>query len=124
MGYRWGAVVLAVVALGCGQRHGQVSGSVTVDGVPLDYGIVNFVGLDGAASAPILDGAYEAGGVPLGTVRIAVRALPRPVVAAPTAGPVRPYMPLPDRYLSPRDSGLAIEVKAGRQRHDISMTGT
>jgi hypothetical protein len=124
MGYRWGAVVLAVVALGCGQRHGQVSGSVTVDGVPLDYGIVNFVGLDGAASAPILDGAYEAGGVPLGTVRIAVRALPRPVVGAPPAGPVRPYMPLPDRYLSPRDSGLAIEVNAGRQRHDLAVTGT
>jgi hypothetical protein len=91
--------------------------------VPLDYGIVNFVGLDGAASAPILDGAYEAGGVPLGTVRIAVRALPRPVVAAPTAG-TGAYVPLPERYLSPRDSGLAIEVRAGRQRHDIAVTGT
>jgi len=124
MRYRWGAVVLAIAALGCGQRHGQVSGSVSVDGVPLDYGIVNFVGLDGAASAPILDGAYEAGGVPLGTVRIAVRALPRPVVAAPTAGTVRAYVPLPERYLSPRDSGLATEVRAGRQRHDIAVTGT
>lgn len=97
---------------------------MSVDGVPLDYGIVNFVGLDGAASPPIVDGAYAAGGVPLGTIRIAVRVLPRPVVAAPTTGTVRPYVPLPERYLSPRDSGLAVEVKAGRQRHDINVTDT
>ena len=115
--------MLACLALGCGHRHGQVSGTVTVDGMPLDYGIINFVAKDGAASAPILDGAYEASGVPLGAVQIAVRALPRPVVAAPAAAGSRPFAPLPERYLSPRDSGLSLEVRPGRQRHDVAVAG-
>jgi hypothetical protein len=121
---RLGLVVLAVAAAGCGSRHGDVSGSVTVDGRPLDYGIVNLVGSGGAASAPILDGRFEAGGVPLGSVKLAVRALPRPVVAAPAADGTRPFAPLPARYLSPDDSGLALEVRPGQQRHDIALSGT
>jgi len=124
MMWRAGIVVLTVIAAGCGRRHGDVNGSVAVDGRPLDYGIVNFVGTAGAASAPVLDGRFEAGGVPLGTVRIAVRALPRPVVADPAAGATRPFAPLPDRYLSPHDSGLTLEVRPGAQRHDLVLSGT
>ena len=124
MTWRAGLVVLVLAAAGCGRRLGDVAGSVAVDGRPLDYGIVNFVGAAGAASAPILDGRFEAGGVPLGTVRIAVRALPRPVVADPAAGATRPFSPLPDRYLSPHDSGLTLEVKPGPQRHDLVLSGT
>jgi hypothetical protein len=124
MTWRAGLVVLVLAAAGCGRRLGDVAGSVAVDGRPLDYGIVNFVGAAGAASAPVLDGRFEAGGVPLGTVRIAVRALPRPVVAEPAAGATRPFAPLPDRYLSPQDSGLTLEVKPGPQRHDLVLSGT
>lgn len=116
---------LALLAgLACGPRHGDVSGHVTVDGMPLDYGIVNFVTDGAASSAPVVDGMFAAGGVPLGTVRIAVRALPRPVVAEPAAANARPYAPLPDRYLSPEASGLTLEVRPGRQVHDIVVSGT
>ena len=124
MTWRAGLVVLALAAAGCGRRLGDVSGNVAVDGRPLDYGIVNLVGSGGAASAPILDGRFEAGGVPLGGVKIAVRALPRPVVAAPAAGGNRPFAPLPARYMSPDDSGLTRDVKPGPQRHDIVLSGT
>lgn len=124
MRWRAGLVVLAIAAPGCGERHGRVSGTVTVDGRPLDYGIVNLVGSGGAASAPILDGRFEAGGVPLGSVKIAVRALPRPVVATPAGDGTRPFAPLPTRYMSPDDSGLALEVKPGAQRHDLLVSGT
>lgn len=124
MRMRWGGIVVAFLAMGCGQRHGQVSGTVSVDGALLDYGIINFVAADGAASAPILDGSFEAGGVPLGSVRIAVRALPRPIVSAPSAAGTRPFAPLPERYLSPSDSGLSLEVRPGHQRHAIAITGT
>lgn len=124
MRWRAGLVVLVLAAAGCGRRLGDVAGSVTVDGRPLDYGIVNFVGSAGAASAPVLDGRFEAGGVPLGTVGIAVRALPRPVVAEPATAATRPFAPLPERYLSPHDSGLSLEVRPGSQHHDIVLSGT
>lgn len=126
---RWTAVVATVVAIalaapGCGRQRGDVSGRIMVDGVPLDCGIVNFVAPGAAASAAVLDGAYEAGGVPLGAVRIAVRALPRPVVAPPPQGASRPYAPLPARYASPEESGLTLEVRPGRQQRDITLSGT
>lgn len=120
----WPSILVAMLAAGCGARLGHVSGSVAVDGAALDYGIVNLVGPGGAASAPILDGRFEAGGVPLGTVRIAVRALPRPVVADPAAADARPYAPLPDRYSAAESSGLTLDVKPGRQRLDLTLTGT
>lgn len=116
--------VALVAASACGPRHGEVSGRVTVDGAPLDYGIVNFVAPGAASSAPVVDGKFTAGGVPLGSVKIAVRALPRPVVAEPAAASTRPYAPLPDRYLSPEQSGLTLDVKVGRQSHDITVSGT
>lgn len=116
--------VVAAVGLGCGPRLGEVSGTVAVDGMPLDYGIVNLVGPGGAASAPVLEGRFEAGGVPLGPVRLAVRALPRPVVADPASAGARPYAPLPERYLAPESSGLSLDVKPGRQRLDLTLTGT
>lgn len=121
---RWWGIAAACLAVGCGQRLGHVAGTVLVDGEPLDYGIINFVAPAGAASAPILDGAFEAGGVPLGRVQIAVRAMPRPVVAAPAAAGVRPFGPLAERYLSPERSGLSLEVRPGRQRHDVVISGT
>jgi hypothetical protein len=121
---RWWSLAVACLVVGCGRRLGHVAGTVRVDGAPLDYGIINFVAPGGAASAPILDGAFEADGVPLGSVQIAVRALPRPVVAAAAAAGARPFAPLAERYLSPEHSGLSLEVRPGRQRHDVLLTGT
>lgn len=117
-----GAVLVAAAVAGCGPRHGHVSGSVTVDGRPLDYGMVNFVGRSGAASAPVNAGTYEASMVPPGPVGITVRAMPRPAVADPAAGGALPFAPLPDRYLAPERSGLTLDVVAGRQRHDIAVS--
>ncbi|MFM7206704.1 MAG: hypothetical protein ACKO4T_08555 [Planctomycetaceae bacterium] len=86
-------ILLAIVILngGCSRRSGCVSGTVTVDGRPLEYGMVNFVGAGGAASAP-------------------------------AGGGQRPFAPLPDRYASPGQSGLAVDVVAGDQRLDLPLT--
>lgn len=129
MGRRRAAAVVLQVALqasllfagGCGRRHGRVSGTVTVDGRPLDHGVVNFIGAGGAASAPVLSGAYDASPVPVGRAGIAVRATPRPAVADPAAAAVD-FVPLPDRYIEPERSGLSLDVVAGDQRHDISIS--
>jgi len=32
------------------------------------------------------------------------------------------FEPLPDRYLTPEQSGLSLEVVAGEQQHDITVT--
>jgi hypothetical protein len=58
---------------GC-TRHGEVTGKVTYQDRPLNYGSVSFVGEDNLpVSAKINpDGTYTANGVPYGKVRVAV----------------------------------------------------
>jgi hypothetical protein len=79
--YRWtrlcGFVALAVLlvtsASGCGGGKGNVSGEVTVGGKPLPMGIITFTPATGSAvSAEIVDGKYNAVGVPVGTVNVSL----------------------------------------------------
>jgi len=116
------ACLIASLA-GCGPTSGRVSGTVTIDGKPLDYGMVDFRGTSGVASAPVIDGAYAAEQVPVGAVGIAVRSMPRPAIAPPSSlGTTAHHGSLPDRYLDPATSGLSVEVRGGQQRHDLSLT--
>lgn len=66
---KWTAAVLAAallcVVVGCGESGSdvRVSGSVTVDGKPIETGTISFVAEDGVAptgGGPIKDGRYEA----------------------------------------------------------------
>src|SRR2546430_2386810 len=73
------AVLVLVVALGCGERpRSRVSGTVTYQGKPLAGAVVTFFGSDNqtytADTKP--DGAYEVAGVPRGPVRVAVQVPP------------------------------------------------
>lgn len=63
---RFACTWLVVAALGCGESDGlkrhSVSGSVTVDGKPLENGLITFVpkGFEGPpVGGPIKDGAYS-----------------------------------------------------------------
>ena len=119
----------ATVALtGCGGGHGaSVSGSVTLDGAPLDTGTVAFHPLGGGPTAyggihP--NGTYRlktgAGtGVPPGEYRVTVAAMTEP----PTDGPSVPgRMITPPRYADPAQSGLKFAVTPGSNRIDLELT--
>ena len=76
------AVCLPVI-VGCGPSSGKrvISGAVTYDGQPVEFGQVRFVPIEGTKgplyAAPIADGQYRMesrGGVPAGTYRVEVDA--------------------------------------------------
>src|SRR5687767_10684703 len=84
---RWRLVVLASLCLaaGCnrgysGDRRYPLSGTVRVDGQPLDVGVISFIPADTdkqrVSGGPIKDGVYaveEASGANAGTYRVEVR---------------------------------------------------
>lgn len=63
-GFGWlAASLLLVAACGCGPATGTVSGNVTIDGQPLDKGIISFAAAEGTAqpaNADITNGRYSA----------------------------------------------------------------
>jgi hypothetical protein len=68
-----GGVAFAMLS-GCSQSttHGTVQGTVSLDGIALDEGVVRFVPIDGAsptASASVVAGAFNAV-VPVGAMRV------------------------------------------------------
>jgi hypothetical protein len=120
-----------LLAGGCGYSGGTLAGRVTVDGNPLANGILMVHDARGGMrSAPVIAGAYELEGVPLGPARLTVRALPPPPMIAPppsldggrkssAAGPE--FAELPESYADAERSGLKVDVTSGRQRHDIAI---
>jgi hypothetical protein len=72
-----GAALLAVLLSGCGVSRCAVSGVVKYRGKPVVCGAVTFFGSDGIPVTAALksDGTYEATGVPVGAVRVAIHSL-------------------------------------------------
>jgi len=62
--FAWLAASLMLLSVcGCGPATGTVSGNVTIDGQPLDKGIISFAAAEGTeqpASADIANGHYQA----------------------------------------------------------------
>jgi hypothetical protein len=79
----WCALILvALLAVGCsnGPRRAAVSGTVRVDGKPLERGVINFLPVDGnrgpGAGGVIKDGAFDvkaADGPVVGNNRVEIR---------------------------------------------------
>lgn len=72
-----GAVVLGVLALGCGSDAGSVTGSVTYDGKPVENGYITFTPADGKGTmvaGPINKGRYSIENVPLGSKIVKIEA--------------------------------------------------
>ena len=118
---------LASIALitGCGgPETSTVTGAVTVDGKPLDKGVITFTSPDGkTATAEIKSGNYEARTSP-GTNRVQISAPvvtgTRPEYNAPDAPRVEiTEESLPERYHTKSD--LTMDVKPGRNIKDWAV---
>lgn len=117
---------------GCGPSGGTIGGTVTVDGQPLPHGMLMVHDeAGGVLSTPITAGDYQLPEVPVGPARLAVRSLPPPPMMAPppTTGPREQaasdragFVRLADAYADPASSGLGMEVAAGWQQHDLSLS--
>lgn len=128
-------VLPLVVLAGCadeGVGNASVTGVVTLDGKPLEQGIVTFAAADDEAGVPAsgqiqADGSYHvqigrSGTVASGEYAVAVSARARSV-ENPNGGPPTPG-PLitPERYAAAKDSGLRYRVRSGDNVIDIALS--
>jgi hypothetical protein len=124
-------VVLLIYALavpGCeSSNDADVSGTVTVDGTPVEVGSITFLPADGkspTAGGKIENGKYSVR-VPLGTMKVAIR---YPKAAGTKKLYNTPDSPigtiwkevLPARFNEKTE--LALEVKSGRNNKDWELT--
>jgi hypothetical protein len=109
---------------------------VTLNGAPVT-GEVTFIGQGKEAKgAAAFDGSYFINDPPLGEVKVTVKPIAIPGGALPKGKPadasklpdmpaigeaIKQGVPPPAKYASP-DNGLKFEVKAGKQKIDISLT--
>jgi hypothetical protein len=140
------AVLLLLMAVtGCGSGTADISGRVTYQGKPLPAGAVIIHGANGKVqSGPIsADGTYAIYKAPVGDVKIAV-VTPKPPPPQPAATPgmkrskgggrkhpgaaeahppppVDKFVPIPERYKDPEQSGLTFTLKSGSQTIDLDL---
>jgi len=118
-----------IVAAGCSTdtKNGTVIGTVTLDGQPLQSGLIRFVPADGqtaTADAPITDGKFSAT-MPIGEKKISISS-PKVVgkrkmyetADSPMVDTIQEL--LPPKYNA--QSTLTITVKAGKQDQPYDLT--
>lgn len=128
VGWLFGLVVLLLTATGCGDggNTALVTGTVTLDGQPVQAGMLLFVPIDGqspTAGGEIKDGYYSAR-VPITTMRVSISA-PRVVGTKKIYDtPDSPEMPITEEALPARyneETELKIEVKRGTNQRDFEL---
>jgi hypothetical protein len=133
---------LGLLLSGCGSSSlATVSGKVSYKGQPLKGGVVSiFPEKGGGAQRASIeaDGTYKISKVPVGPAKITVdtsslrpvpqKSLPGPYANAPKEalpkdlqGDPEHYVPIPDHYADPDKSGLTLDVKSGKNNHDIDL---
>ena len=122
-------IAAAVSSVGCGGLPASVSGTVTVDGKPLEKGRVSFMPAGGGAMATGViesDGSYELStnrmpGLETGQYNVSV--VSREMVPNEDGGPPQQGKYLaPKKYSSPSTSGLQFNVEKGSNTYDIELT--
>jgi len=126
--------------VGCGSSApGNVSGEVKYNGQPLPDGNITFISQVGdkqTVRGKITDGRYSLPGVPVGPVEITVQTIaPSTSTLPPGVKPITPpagepqpapptgkYVPIPQKYGVPEQSGLKYTVVRGDQTHNIELT--
>jgi hypothetical protein len=122
------AAGLVLFLSGCANQ-GTVSGKVSLNGKPLPGGVVTVIDGDGQSHTGGISktGTYSVSNIAPGKALVTVVTMgSRPSVKGPEAGPsnsLGEYVPVPAKYMDPQQSGLALDVKAGKQEFDIQMTG-
>ena len=130
---RIATVCLLAIGLlaGCngGSRLGEVSGTVTYDGKPLEHGSIAFVPLDGngpSGGGAITDGKYKAEKVPVGATKVRIRGAlitgkmemsydsnrPPPITSTEL---------LPAKYSDANTTELRYDVQPGSQTKDFEL---
>lgn len=123
----------AILCAGCSDRaRAPLSGTVTLDGLPLKAGMVVVHGEGGRVTSTSIeaDGKYRIPDAPVGKVKLAVITLPAGQAVLPPdtkAVAVKPpvgleYVAIPSRYHEVSTSGQATTVEAGQEnRFDIRL---
>ena len=126
-------ITLLAVTAGCGKTEtGTISGKVTFQGVPIEFGTIAFIGQNRMVASGIIEkGAYTVTGVAVGPdATVTVMSHPTaPMMQPPTYEPdgkqptYQPgqYVQIPDRYSDSKRSGLTWEVVAGTQTADFVL---
>jgi hypothetical protein len=132
------AILVLLLAVGCGPKTGNVTGKVTYKGAPVPAGTVTFHGENGSVQASWItpNGGYTINGVPPGSVKVSVIPSSQGRAPAPPRGKTSaahpsgkgagdvaaiPAVPIPDKYKDPARSGLMYTVVAGEQSIDIPL---
>jgi hypothetical protein len=128
-------LVIFPLVVGCGDGLSSVTGTVTLDGKPIEggplmYGTVSFY-RSGGGGAPAVGVIDESGRYSLKTgaregiepgkydVGIAVKKVTLPTTAE---GMPQPHLVTPEKYASTRDSGLRADVKPGNNTCDFALS--
>jgi hypothetical protein len=134
-------LLVLLTALGCG-GSANVSGKVTYKGEPLPWGNVVIYGANGKIESGQIspDGTYAVHKAPVGEVKMAVIVSnpspktppgqtlgkgpktrpPRRLPPPPDLPPIK-FVPIPDRYKEPDQSGLNFTLKSGEQTIDLDL---
>ena len=110
-------------------KTGTISGNVTYQGKPLPAGIITFHTADGKSSVSAqlqADGTFAAKDVPVGPTRVTINTKPAKPKPPAEKEPQKPeegpkFIPIPAKYADPNTSGLAYEVKPGKQTLDLDL---
>lgn len=123
-----------ILACGCGEKVGSISGKVTYKDKPIPVGTVTFFAQKNRVVFAELEenGSYLVENVPVGEAEITVETPNvQPFVAAPGQPPpppgvlspayTRPNIRIPDRYVDRTQSGLKLDVQEGPQTLDLAL---
>jgi hypothetical protein len=126
-------LIASPMLLGCGNKPATVSGTVTLNGQPVEgsrelYGTVSFYPTGGGAPAVGIIGSggsysVETGsqtGLAPGSYRVAV-AVKKIHPPATPEGLTRPERISPVKYSKPEQSGLTAEVEPGSNTFDFAL---
>lgn len=123
------ACALGAALVGCSQgvKKITVNGTVTYKGQPLESGILQFVGPDGAYSAAVVQpgGKFIMTDVVPGEIKVGVQSSPSgsgssdPKAASAPKGPTPAT--LPEKYRTPETSGLKYTITPDTQDIQIKL---
>lgn len=122
----FGALICCIAA-GCSSneiKKQTIEGTISYKGVPLQSGILRFVGTGGAfATAPIRsDGSFTITDVAPGEVQVGIMETPRSTPPPDAKGaPAAKQAPLPAKYKNPEQSGLKYTINEDTKKLDIEL---
>lgn len=119
------ACALGLLLAGCSPAvpSAELTGQVTVDGVPVADGTISFTPLSGpgtGVSTKIEGGKFQAAGIPLGRVRVDLHAVRETGRTITRQGfPEKEVVTvIPERYAT----GIEMDVAAGAATRDFALT--